>query len=257
MIEAFLLKVRRGETPFYRRLKNLAIAIRNLRFPTPGFMLPAIRVGFLTYQGLFRVIERLITFFFREPMFRSRCQTFGKQVLVSRLPFIVGQPKIHIGNQVNFFGKVDIFSGRLFDEPTLILKDRVDIGHGVGFLVNRMIIIEEDVNVASGVHFMDSDAHPRDTAARIADLPPPLDEIKPVRICRNAWIGHNSFIMKGVTVGEGAIIGVNSVVVTDIPPYTVAMGNPARVIVKGLVPPPGSAYAEPPVKNSPDPTATS
>jgi acetyltransferase-like isoleucine patch superfamily enzyme len=40
--------------------------------------------------------------------------------------------------------------------------------------------------------------------------------------------------MKGVTVGEGAIIGVNSVVVNDIPPYCVAMGNPARVVVKNI-----------------------
>lgn len=40
--------------------------------------------------------------------------------------------------------------------------------------------------------------------------------------------------MKGVTVGEGAIIGVNSVVVNDIPSYSVAMGNPARVVVKNI-----------------------
>ena len=40
--------------------------------------------------------------------------------------------------------------------------------------------------------------------------------------------------MKGVTIGEGAIIGVNSVVVNDIPPYCVAMGNPARVVVKNI-----------------------
>ena len=84
---------------------------------------------------------------------------------------------------------------------------------------------------------MDSDAHPRDTAERIADRPPHPDEIKPVRICRHAWIGQNSFILKGVTIGEGAIVGVNSVVVTDIPPYTVAMGNPARVVVKNLAKP--------------------
>ena len=54
-----------------------------------------------------------------------------------------------------------------------------------------------------------------------------------MRICRRAWIGQNAFILKGVTIGEGAIIGVNSVVVTDIPAYAVAMGNPARVVVKG------------------------
>ena len=150
------------------------------------------------------------------------------------MPWVVGQSKIYIGDDVNFFGKVDIFSGAQLDEPRLVLKDRVDIGHNVIFMVNREIVLEEDVNVASGVRFMDSDAHPRDTMARIADLPASPDEIKAVRIKRYAWIGHNVFIMKGVTVGEGAIIGVNSVVLNDIPDYSVAIGNPARVIVKNI-----------------------
>ncbi len=150
------------------------------------------------------------------------------------MPFVVGHATIIIGDDVNFFGKVDIFSGRQLDEPRLVLGNRVDIGHNVGFVVNKEIVIEDDVNVASGVRFMDSDAHPRETMARIADLPAPVDEIKPVRIGRYAWIGQHSFIMKGVTVGEGAIIGVNSVVVSDIPAYSVAMGNPARVVVKNI-----------------------
>jgi len=123
-----------------------------------------------------------------------------------------------------------------FDEPRLIFKDRVDIGHDVMFVVNKEIVIEEDVNVASGVRFMDTDAHPRDVLERIADLPPRPEEIKPVRICRHAWIGQNSFILKGVTVGEGAVVGVGSVVLADVPPYAVVMGNPARVVVKGTPP---------------------
>ena len=134
--------------------------------------------------------------------------------------------------RVNFFGKIDIFSGRLFDEPKLVIGNRVDLGHNVVFIVNKEIVLEDDINVASGVRFMDTDAHPRDAMARIADLPPEAEEVKPVRIGRYAWIGHNVFVMKGVTIGEGAIIGVNSVVVNDIPPYCVAMGNPARVVVK-------------------------
>jgi len=69
---------------------------------------------------------------------------------------------------------------------------------------------------------------------RIADLSPRPEEVKPVHIGRYARIGQGSFIMKGVTVGEGAIVGVNSVVVNDIPPYCLAMGNPARVIAKNI-----------------------
>jgi acetyltransferase-like isoleucine patch superfamily enzyme len=148
------------------------------------------------------------------------------------MPFVVGQTRISIGDDVNFFGKVDIFSGRIFDEPTLIIQNRVDIGHNVAFIVNKEIVIEDDVNVASGVTFMDTDSHPREVAERIADLPPRAEEIRPVRICKSAWIGRGSVILKGVTIGEGAVIGVNSVVVTDVPPYSVVMGNPGRVVFK-------------------------
>jgi acetyltransferase-like isoleucine patch superfamily enzyme len=227
-----ILKIKRGETPFYRFLANVARRVRSSTLPLPGAVYPALRAMYHIHRGLAVALGWMVSYFYLEPLFRGRCASVGKRFHMSRLPFVAGHIQIHIGDDVNFFGKVDIFSGRIFDEPKLILKDRVDIGHNVIFVVNKEIVIEEDVNVASGVRFMDTDAHPRDTAERIADGPPRPEEIKPVRVCRYAWIGHNSFILKGVTVGEGAIIGVNSVVVTDIPPYSVAMGNPARVVIK-------------------------
>lgn len=236
-VDKFALKIRRGRTPFYRALKKIAMSVQSSALPTPGFLKPVVRLVFHLHQALWRVVEFLCAYLYVGPLFHARCESVGSQFRVCRMPYVVGHAKIYIGNRVNFFGKVDIMSGGIFDEPKLILGDRVDIGHNVVFVVNQEIVIEDDVNVASGVRFMDSDAHPRDTAERIADLPPRPEEIKPVRICRYAWIGQSSFILKGVTVGEGAIIGANSVVVTDIPPYSVAMGNPARVVVKNLAMP--------------------
>jgi acetyltransferase-like isoleucine patch superfamily enzyme len=90
------------------------------------------------------------------------------------------------------------------------------------------------VLIAPACRVSDSDGHPRDAIKRAAHVPPDASEVKPVHICRYAWIGAGTHIMKGVTIGEGAIIGVNSVVVNDIPPYCVAMGNPARVVVKNI-----------------------
>ena len=49
-------------------------------------------------------------------------------------------------------------------------------------------------------------------------------------IGNDVWIGQNVTVLPGVHVGDGAIIGLNSTVTHDIPPYTVAAGNPARVI---------------------------
>ena len=51
-------------------------------------------------------------------------------------------------------------------------------------------------------------------------------------IGNDVWIGQNVTILPGVHVGDGAIIGANSVVASDIPPYTVAVGNPCRVVKK-------------------------
>jgi len=240
---SFVLKLRRGDTPFYRRLRQIAHNLRSGNLPIPRLFNPLLRAGYFTWHGIEMFLRWVLAYFIYEPLFRGRCEAVGKRFRCTRMPWVVGQSKIYIGDDVNFFGKVDIYSGSQIDEPRLVLKDRVDLGHNIVFIVNREIVLEEDVNVASNVRFMDSDAHPRDTMARIADLPASVDEIKPVRIKRYAWIGHNCFIMKGVTVGEGAIIGVNSVVLNDIPDYSVAIGNPARVIVKNINKPAAPAPA--------------
>jgi phosphonate metabolism protein (transferase hexapeptide repeat family) len=53
---------------------------------------------------------------------------------------------------------------------------------------------------------------------------------RPVRVGHDSWIGHAAVIMKGVTVGNGAIIGAKSVVTKDVPPYAVVAGAPARLV---------------------------
>jgi len=52
----------------------------------------------------------------------------------------------------------------------------------------------------------------------------------PIKVCRNARIGAYSIILPGVTIGEGSIIGANSLVTDDIPPFSIAFGSPAKVI---------------------------
>ncbi len=54
--------------------------------------------------------------------------------------------------------------------------------------------------------------------------------VQPVTIENHAWIGARVTIMPGVTIGEGAVIGAGSVVTKNIPPYSIAVGNPAKVI---------------------------
>ena len=69
---------------------------------------------------------------------------------------------------------------------------------------------------------------------RFRDLSTPIRKqgivTAPVRIENDCWVGEKASIMRGVTVGRGSVIGAGSVVTRDVPPYSVAAGNPARVI---------------------------
>ncbi|WP_348081398.1 acyltransferase [Mucilaginibacter sp.] len=65
-------------------------------------------------------------------------------------------------------------------------------------------------------------------------LPPRVQKVitKQITVMDNVWIGANSVITAGVIIGKHAVIGAGSVVTKDIPEYSVAVGNPARVIKK-------------------------
>jgi acetyltransferase-like isoleucine patch superfamily enzyme len=69
-------------------------------------------------------------------------------------------------------------------------------------------------------------------------------EAKPIRIERNVWIGFDACVLPGVTIGEGSVIGARSVVVADVPPFTVVAGNPARII-RGLKPGEATSHVTP------------
>jgi len=57
-----------------------------------------------------------------------------------------------------------------------------------------------------------------------------LPSARPVRLGRNSWVGFGATVLPGVTIGEGSIVAARSVVASDVPPYVVVAGNPARVV---------------------------
>ena len=54
--------------------------------------------------------------------------------------------------------------------------------------------------------------------------------VKPIEIGNDVWIGQGAYLKPGITIGNGAVIGANSVVTRDVPDYAVIAGNPARII---------------------------
>ena len=227
---SFSLKVKQGHTPFYRFLRRIAYAFLYPELPVPKFLLPLARLLYNVHFAIWNIFRRMLIVLYVVPLFRGRCESAGKSLFVFLLPHVSGPTRIQVGNNLKIFGKIGISSGLIHEEPRLVIKDNVTIGHQVSFSVNKEIVIEDDVYIAGSVRISDNDGHPRDPDDRRAGLPPPKEEIKPVRICRNAWLGEACFIRKGVTIGEGAIIGANSVVLNDVAPYCIAIGNPARVV---------------------------
>jgi acetyltransferase-like isoleucine patch superfamily enzyme len=117
-------------------------------------------------------------------------------------------------------------------------NSKIIIGNNVGIsgstiAAGKLITIGDDVLIGSGCLIMDGDAHNIEPELRHK----PLNEanFKAVTIENNVFIGARSVILKGVTIGEGSVIGTNSVVTKNIPPFVIAAGNPAKVI-KSLKP---------------------
>jgi len=136
----------------------------------------------------------------------------------------------------------------IFESPQgyVAIGDNSYIGGG-NFISRSSINIGNNVTIAWGCTVYDHDSHSLDYLQRRKDISDELNDIrdghnfianknwsvvnsKPIKICDDAWIGMNVIILKGVTVGDGAIIGAGSVVTKDVPAWTVVAGNPARVV---------------------------
>lgn len=100
---------------------------------------------------------------------------------------------------------------------------RIDQGHA------DMITLEDGVSVAGGSRLL---CHQRDFSEYFvgSDYNKLRYKIKPIVLKKGCLIGMESFVLPGVTVGEGAIVGAGSLVTKDIPAWTVATGRPAKVV---------------------------
>jgi acetyltransferase-like isoleucine patch superfamily enzyme len=89
--------------------------------------------------------------------------------------------------------------------------------------LGNFVMISDHVNIIGSDHILDKVRVPIILAGR------PIEEAKTI-INDDVWIGHAVTIMRGVTIGEGAIVAANSVVTKDVDPYTIVAGVPAKKI---------------------------
>ena len=144
-------------------------------------------------------------------------------------------------------GEVHIGAGSLIAGyiATETEKSRIDIGNNVfiagGTTIDCVtsISIEDDVLISYQCIIQDSDNHSTRYSLRKNDNAHwkknqyhdwDVTPKGPVKLSKGSWLGARAIILKGVTVGEGAVVGAGSVVTKDVAPWTIVAGNPARVI---------------------------
>lgn len=152
----------------------------------------------------------------------------GKGYLINKLKYITLGKNIRIGrfSRISFY---KTFSNRRY-QPKLYIGDNAYIGDFFTVLCTDNIIIEENVLIASYVTIT-SENHGISLVSELPYSKQPL-ESKPIKIGKGCWIGEKVTILPGVSIGEKSIIGTGSVVTKSIDNYSIAVGNPAKVIKK-------------------------
>lgn len=113
------------------------------------------------------------------------------------------------------------------DGSMIIIGNNVGIS-GSTINASSSVTIGDNVNIGSGCIITDTDSHPIHWLVRRENTKPALSV--PIVIGNDVFIGARTIVLKGVTIGDGAVIGAGSVVTKDVPPRVVACGNPARIV---------------------------
>lgn len=190
---------------------------RELRHPVESLLDPRVR---------FRVAGKL-----RHPWWRRRFHAFGEGSVLVSPDWLLGAHHISVGERVTIYpgawlaAEPATWQG---PEPSLVIGDRVVMRHHVVLSASAGIVLEDDVGIAGRVAIVDSDHTWLDGRAFTSAN---RSTSEAIRIGWGTWVGEQSVILKGTTVGAFCLIAANSVVVGgDFPDYSLIAGTPAKVI---------------------------
>jgi acetyltransferase-like isoleucine patch superfamily enzyme len=143
----------------------------------------------------------------------------------------MGNP-IHliIGDDVTISGVTTFVGSKLVSRPVLEIGSGSYIGYQTGIVTGRGVYIGRHVLIANRVFIAAEDNHPLEPIARMKNEPPRLEDIKSIWIEDYVWVGEGATILKGVRVGQAAVVAAHAVVTKDVPSYSVVAGNPASVV---------------------------
>lgn len=143
--------------------------------------------------------------------------------------------RVRLGNHVSMKGWLVVEQ-----DGRITIGDYTSIHPRTVIKSHHSVRIGNYCKLASDIFIQDTNDHSTDAAVRreeilcetrggsTAHLPRP--RTAPIVIGNDVWVGRRAMIYKSVTIGDGAIIAAGAVVTHDVPPYTIAAGNPARVV---------------------------
>lgn len=189
----------------------LGVALRRIFYPL-----------ILKSSGVF-VIEEHVR------LMRPRDIRLGSRVFIgsgARLSATPNGIQIGDGSRIMPGAVIDVYNYRGIPDAGVRLGSDCVVGPGSIIYGARPVTVGNNVLMGARVTLIPHD-HPHDRGALIQDQGMVGD---PITIEDNVWLGANVVVLKGVTIGTGSVVGAGSVVIRDVPPYTVAAGVPARVI---------------------------
>lgn len=162
-----------------------------------------------------------------------RFGSFGERSIIMWPPVtIFNEQYIHIGSHTMIGPGVALSAGMVpgqdcISDRVVVIGDRCLIGRNSGIVGHFSVEIGNDVWTGHHVYVTDQNHGYEDPTRPISLQTQPE---RAVRIGDGSWIGHGAVILPGVTIGRHVVVGANSVVTSDIPDFSVAVGSPARVI---------------------------
>lgn len=159
-------------------------------------------------------------------------ERFGRRSVIIK-PILIANPHlISVGDRVLIRNgsRIEIVLDGTNKDPRISIGNNTNIEQNVHIICHCSVKIGNDVSITANCVIVDTE-HPFDDASdgtkignRISTAP------SFVEIEDGCFIGTGACILPNVRIGAGSVIGSNSVVTRDIPPYSVAMGQPARVV---------------------------
>jgi acetyltransferase-like isoleucine patch superfamily enzyme len=229
-LDNLLLRIKRRDNAVARLAYDALHRLYDFDVPDTEAMRILFGGAFVAHHLVVDAREWALSKLWYSPMLRARCEHAGQGLNVTSAPYVRGHARIRVGDHCTF-SSLNVRTGRFRDRPELTFGDHCYVAYGVMFQLNDRITIGNHVLIAGNSAVQDSDGHPSDTDRRMrGETELAEGDIAPVTIQDHAWLGRGAQVLKGVTVGRGAVVAAGSVVVSDVPDGALAMGVPARVL---------------------------